>query len=89
MRHLGVAKPRARMLTTIASRTAEKNGQRARPGSANHRAATKVIRFAKPGLRLQSWDGADEAPGNAVVLDAADMEEIHLLLRVGNPAEIR
>jgi hypothetical protein len=89
VRHLGTAKPRSRVLTTIASRTAESNGQRTRSGSASHRAATKVIRFAKSGLRLQSWDGHDEPPANAVVLDVADMEEIHLLLRVGNPAEIR
>lgn len=89
VRHLGVAKPRARVLTTIASRSAEQHGQRARPGTAAHRTATKVIRLAKPALCLQSSDGGDEPPGNAVVLDGPDMEEIHLLLRAGNEVEMR
>lgn len=75
--------------TTIASRTAEYGEKRVTPQSKEYRAAAKTIALAKPTLRIRAWDGTGDKPPGAVLLAPPDMEELFLLTRNGNTAEVR
>lgn len=83
------APPAKPQRTTIASRTAEFGEKRVNPQSRDFRAAAKTISLAKPTLRIRGWDGTGDKPPGAVLLAPPDMEELFLLTRNGNTAEVR
>jgi hypothetical protein len=79
----------AKNKTTIQSKSAESGDRRVQPQSKGYHAAAKLIQLAKPGVRIQSWDGTGERPAGAILLRPPDMEELSLLTRTGNDVEFR
>jgi hypothetical protein len=75
--------------TTVRSKSAEVSGQKIAPGSKGYAAATKVISLKNPAVRIMSGEGEGEDAPVAIVLKAADMEELNLLVREGNTVEFR
>ncbi len=75
----------------ITAKPAELAGRRVLPQSADYRAAEKTIVIEAPPLQIRTWaDGGDEEkPAGTILLRPEDMEELSLLTRVGNVAEIR
>jgi LysM repeat protein len=75
--------------TKIASKLADLGGRKIAPESKEFRAADKIIVLAKPPLQIRALrPGDDEIPAG-ILVQPQDMEEIHLLTRVGNEVEIR
>jgi hypothetical protein len=73
----------------ISGKSAEIDGKKVVPPSKLYPAAAKVIQIAKPSLQIRSWDGDGDKPPGGILLKPQDMEEIHLLTRVGNEVEVR
>jgi len=58
--------------------------------SEHYRAASKVLTLSAGGVRIREMPGEDgEDPGRGVFLQEPDMEELVLLMRVGNEVEVR
>ena len=75
--------------TVISSKVAGSEGDRHVVGSSRYRAATKAVWLAKPVVKIMGADGSGEPQDGAVLVRAADMEELFLLMRPGNEVEIR
>ena len=75
--------------TVISSKVAGSVEERLAVGSSGYRASTKAVWLAKPVLKIMGWDGSGEPQDGAVLIAAADMEELFLLMRPGNEVEIR
>ena len=75
--------------TEISSKVAGSLEARLAVGASAYRAATKAIWLAKPVLKIMGWDGSGMPQDGAVLVGAADMEELFLLMRPGNEVEIR
>ncbi len=73
----------------IASIIAEIKGRRVLPQSPEYRAAEKILIMEKPALQIRGWDGSGEKPLGGILLKPEDIEEIALLMRVGNEVEVR
>lgn len=82
----GPATPRK---TSIAAKSAEANGHRVTPQSKDYRDADKSIQLAKPNTSIRGWNGSGDKPTAGIILRSHDMEELNLLTRPGNEAEIR
>jgi len=75
--------------TVISSKVAGSVEERLTVGSSEYRSSTKAVWLAKPVLKIMGWDGSGEPQDGAVLIGAADMEELFLLMRPGNEVEIR
>lgn len=88
--HWGAGSKTARQ-GKITAKSAELDGRRVLPQSADYRAAEKVLMIEAPPLQIRAWfDGEEEdKPAGTILLRPEDMEELSLLTRVGNEVEIR
>lgn len=75
--------------TVISSKVAGSEGYRHVVGSSRYRAATKAVWLTKPVVKIMGADESGEPQDGAVLVRAADMEELFLLMRPGNEVEIR
>ncbi len=74
--------------TKISSKTANIEGRPVTFQSKEYREADKIMQIAKPSLRIRSVAEKGES-AHGIILSPEDMEEINLLIRVGNEVEIR
>ena len=81
---------------TGAVRTVVKNkagyfrGRSYRTSEENYRESSKVLSLGTGGIRIREVPAADEEdPGKGIFLAGPDMEELVLLMRVGNEVEVR
>jgi hypothetical protein len=75
--------------TVISSKVVGSVEERLAVGSSAYRSSTKAVWLAKPVLKIMGWDGSGEPQDGAVLIGAADMEELFLLMRPGNEVDIR
>jgi hypothetical protein len=75
--------------TVISSRRADIDGKVVLPTAKNYRSTAKSIALKNPTLQIFPYDISDEAPPRGIFLKEADIEELYLLTRTGNAAEIR
>ena len=76
--------------TTVKNKSGEVAGRAYPPASLQYRNADKVISLAAGRLFLREMPGeAPESLGRGFYLSEADMEELALVLRVGNEVEVR
>lgn len=75
--------------TTIASRRAELNGKVVLPTAPEYRSTQKSIALKNPALQILPFDDGNETPPRGIFIKEADLEELYLLTRNGNIAEIR
>jgi hypothetical protein len=75
--------------TVVQSKGAEVSGKRVQAHDKEYREALKSLHLAKPVVLIRQWNGVDEQPSNGILLKPEDMEELALLMRVGNEVEIR
>jgi hypothetical protein len=87
--HLGVTGKLTAGRTTIGSKSAEAAGRRISPQTKEYRAADKMIQVVKPALQIRSSTEKPDGATRGILLRPEDMEEINLLIRVGNEVEIR
>jgi hypothetical protein len=85
---LGVTGKLAAGKTKISSKTANVEGRPVTIQSKEYHGADKIMQIAKPSLQIRSAADRKE-PMNGIILSAEDMEDINLLIRVGNDVEIR
>ncbi|NJM37332.1 MAG: LysM peptidoglycan-binding domain-containing protein [Akkermansiaceae bacterium] len=74
--------------TKISSKTANIEGRPVTFQSKEYRKADKIILIAKPSLQIRSATENGEST-RGIILSPQDMEEMNLLIRVGNDVEIR
>ena len=76
----------------ISRKQGEINGEVVRPALSGYRHATKVLGF-KAGrhfIQMRPVPERDEAdPGRGIFLMNSDMEELSMLIRIGNEVEIK
>lgn len=87
--HLGVTGKLAAGKSTVASKIARLDGKRIQPQAKAYRAAEKVIQLTKPALAISGAPEDSKEFPHGIVLRPEDMEEVSLLIRVGNEVEIR
>ena len=75
--------------TTIDSETGYLNGRQVRQDSVDFRASEKIIGLAKSNIQIRSYKDGDEGRPRGIYLRPVDVEELVLLVRVGNEVEIR
>lgn len=80
---------RQRGKTVISSKVAGSEAEKLEVGTSRYWSATKAVWLTRPVLKIMGWDGSGEPPDGAVLIKAADMEELFLLMRPGNSVEIR
>lgn len=73
--------------TTIDGKAGIKGEKKVQPGMEGYRESKKRITLGKGGLVIGEQEG-DEQPGKGFFLSGPDMEELALVLRVGNEVEI-
>ncbi len=87
--HLGVTGKLPAGKSTISAKVARIDGKSVAPQSKAYRAAEKSVQVKKPALVVSGAPEDSEEFPRGVVLRPADMEEVSLLIRVGNEVEIR
>ncbi|MES2474570.1 MAG: LysM domain-containing protein [Verrucomicrobiota bacterium] len=87
--HLGVTGKLAAGKSTVGSKIARLDGKRIQPQAKAYRAAEKVIQLTKPALAISGAPEDSKEFPHGIVLRPEDMEEVSLLIRVGNEVEIR
>lgn len=76
--------------TDISLKRGEKGGMVYSTTSDGYRAAEKVLMVERPPLQIRPVPAADgESPGRGFFLENSDMEELALLMRLGNEVEIK
>lgn len=74
--------------TTIEGKGGVAGERRVQPGMDGYRESSKRITLAKGGLLIGEMPAAGESPGRGFFLSGPDIEELALVLRVGNEVEI-
>jgi len=75
-----------RFRTKIAGKS---GGRRYSPNSSKYRSASKVLGLSGTSLQIRGMTDAEEEGGQVIYLTRSDMEELAMLLRVGNEVVIR
>lgn len=76
--------------TKISLKRGERKGMVYSPTTHGYRSAEKVLMLARPSLQIRQVPAADsEDPGRGFFLKESDMEELALLMRIGNEVEIK
>jgi len=75
--------------TKIKGKTGILGDRRVPPSAKEYRGSDKVLSLGAGGLSIRAMPGDGEEPGSGFFVSRPDMEELALLLRVGNEVEIR
>lgn len=79
-----------KILTKISLKRGERKGMVYSPTTDGYRSAEKVLMLERPSLQIRQVPPADsEDPGRGFFLKESDMEELALLMRLGNEVEIK
>ncbi len=78
-----------RFRTKIAGKSGYHDGRRYSPNSSKYRTAAKVLGLSGTSLQIRGMTEDDEGGGQVIYLTRSDMEELAMLLRVGNEVVIR
>lgn len=84
--------PKRTLLSKISRKHGELNGRAYQPTHSSYRQATKILGFNAGNTFIQlrpEAEGDDEEQGRGIFLLASDMEELSMLIRVGNEVEVR
>ena len=75
--------------TVIASRRSNIGDENVLATADNYRSASRSLLLKSPAIQIMPYNEADETPDHGIYLREADIEELFLLTRTGNPVEIR
>jgi hypothetical protein len=75
--------------TVIATRRAELDGKVIPPTAKNYQSTSKCIVLKSPSIQILPHQSGSETSQRGIFLKEADIEELFLLTRAGNPVEIR
>jgi hypothetical protein len=89
LEHCNTGPVKAGARSRISAKTGVLDGRRMGPAMEGYRGADKVLSLAVGGLALRPMPANREEAGKGIYLAPADIEELALLLRVGNEVEIR